>query len=187
MEWSLLTEPPAGPSAKVRTASRTCPLKNGESGYVTEQKAERARSARTPLPCDSGERKHRHPYGVTAPPGGRSETTVRSAVSARTMGVSPRTALARGDPTTTHTPEGRERGEVPMVARKRLVACWTPDYTARLPSANPLAAASALSSGRVLKTIAAPEAILRTALMTTSNNARLRGGRRTPPPMTTQS
>src|SRR5439155_17426363 len=31
-----------------------------------------------------------------------------------------------------------------------------PDYTTRLPSANPLAAASALSSGRVLKAIAAP-------------------------------
>jgi hypothetical protein len=63
--------------------------------------------------------------------------------------------------------------------------CWTPDYTAW--SANPLAAASALSSGRVLKAIAAPGAALRIALMTTSNNARLRGGRRTPPPMTTQS
>ena len=38
--------------------------------------------------------------------------------------------------------------------------CWTPDYTGRLPSANPRAAASALSSGRVLKAIAAPGAAL---------------------------
>src|SRR4030095_4483737 len=49
------------------------------------------------------------------------------------------------------------------------------------------AAASALSSGRVLKAIAAHGAALRIALMTTSNNARLRGGRRTPPPMTPPS
>jgi hypothetical protein len=60
-------------------------------------------------------------------------------------------------------------------------------YRARLPAATHRAAASALSSGRVLKAIAAPGAALRIALMTTSNNARLRGGRRTPPPMTTQS
>ena len=60
-------------------------------------------------------------------------------------------------------------------------------YTARLPSANPRAAASALSSGRVLKAIAVPGATVRIALMTTSNSARLRGGRRTPAPMTTQS
>ena len=38
--------------------------------------------------------------------------------------------------------------------------CWTLDYTTRLPSANPLPAASALSSGRVLKAIAAPGATL---------------------------
>src|SRR5215471_6800764 len=50
-----------------------------------------------------------------------------------------------------------------------------------------LAAASALSSGRVLKAIAAPGAALRTVLMTTSNNARCRGGSRTPAPMTTSS
>ncbi len=48
-------------------------------------------------------------------------------------------------------------------------------------------AASALSSGRVLKAIAAPGAALRIVLMTTSNNARCRGGRRTPPPITTHS
>src|SRR5439155_1504507 len=65
--------------------------------------------------------------------------------------------------------------------------CSTPGYTARLPAATHLAAASALSSGRVLKAIAAPGAALRIALMTTSNNARCRGGRRTPPPITTQS
>src|SRR4029077_8756212 len=65
--------------------------------------------------------------------------------------------------------------------------CWTSDYTARLPAATHRAAASALSSGRVLKAIAAPRAALRIALMTTSNNARCRGGRRTPPPITTQS
>src|SRR5438046_10283941 len=62
-----------------------------------------------------------------------------------------------------------------------------PDYTARLPDATHRAAASALSPGCVLKAIAAPGAALRTALMTTSNNASLRGGRRTPPPMITQS
>lgn len=60
-------------------------------------------------------------------------------------------------------------------------------YSPRLPDATHRAAASALSSGRVLNAIAAPGAALRTALMTTSNSARLRGGRRTPPPMTTQS
>jgi hypothetical protein len=65
--------------------------------------------------------------------------------------------------------------------------CWKPDYKARLPAATHRAAESALSSGLVLKAIAAPGAALRIALMTTSNNARLRGGRRTPPPMTTQS
>jgi len=48
---------------------------------------------------------------------------------------------------------------------------WTPDYTARLPAVNHRAAASALSSGRVLKAIAAPGAVLRIALMTTSNKA----------------
>jgi hypothetical protein len=61
------------------------------------------------------------------------------------------------------------------------------EYLARLPAVTHRAAASALSSGRVLKAIAAPGAALPIALMTTSNNARLRGGRRTPPPMTTQS
>ena len=40
------------------------------------------------------------------------------------------------------------------------LACWTPDYTARLPGANHRAAASALSSGRVLKAIATPGAAL---------------------------
>src|SRR4029077_3287014 len=60
-------------------------------------------------------------------------------------------------------------------------------YTALLLVANHPAAAAALSSGRVLKAIAAPGAALRIALMTASNNARPRGGRRTPPPMTTQS
>ena len=63
----------------------------------------------------------------------------------------------------------------------------TSNYTALLPAATHRAAASALSSGRVLKAIAAPGAALRIALMTTSNNARFRGGKRTPPPMTTQS
>src|SRR5438045_1114417 len=67
------------------------------------------------------------------------------------------------------------------------LVCWTPDYTARLPGANHRAAASALSSGRVLKAIAAPGAALRTALTTASNNARPRDGRRTPAPITTQS
>ena len=61
------------------------------------------------------------------------------------------------------------------------------DYTAGLSVANHRAAASALSSGRVLKAIAAPGAALRIALMTTSNNARPRGGKRTPAPITTQS
>ena len=64
---------------------------------------------------------------------------------------------------------------------------FEPDYTARLPAATHRAAASALSSGRVLKAIAAPGAALRIALMTTSNSARCRDGRRTPPPITTQS
>jgi hypothetical protein len=63
----------------------------------------------------------------------------------------------------------------------------TPDYTTRLPAANHRAAASALSSGRVLKAIAAPGSALRIELMTTSNKARQRGGKRTPAPMTTQS
>src|SRR3974390_2305909 len=57
----------------------------------------------------------------------------------------------------------------------------------RLPDFTQRAAASALSSGRVLKAIAALGAALRMALMTTSNNTRLRGGRRTPAPTTTQS
>jgi len=56
-----------------------------------------------------------------------------------------------------------------------------------LPTGNHRAAASALSSGRVLKAIVAPGAALWTALMTASNNARRLGGRRTPAPMTTQS
>ncbi|MCU1303257.1 MAG: hypothetical protein JWQ87_3541 [Candidatus Sulfotelmatobacter sp.] len=38
--------------------------------------------------------------------------------------------------------------------------CRTPDYTGGLPAANHRAAASALSSGRVLKAIAAPGAAL---------------------------
>ena len=42
----------------------------------------------------------------------------------------------------------------------KIVLVVNADYTARLPSANPLAAASALSSGRVLKAIAAPGATL---------------------------
>src|SRR5262250_946262 len=61
------------------------------------------------------------------------------------------------------------------------------DYTVRLPAGTHRAAASALSSGRVLKAIAAFGAALRIALMTTSNSARLRAGRRTPAPTTTQS
>src|SRR5258706_16071206 len=63
--------------------------------------------------------------------------------------------------------------------------CWTPDYMPRLPAANHRAAASALSSGRVLKAIAVPGADSRIELMTTSNNARQRGGKRTPAPITT--
>ena len=66
-------------------------------------------------------------------------------------------------------------------------AVFAPDYATRLPAANHRAAASALSSGRVLKAIAAPGAALRIELMTTSNNARQRGGKRTPAPITTQS
>ena len=54
--------------------------------------------------------------------------------------------------------------------RSRFAA--TPGYMTRLPSANPRAAASALSSGLALKAIAAPEALVRTALTTTSNEAR---------------
>jgi hypothetical protein len=38
--------------------------------------------------------------------------------------------------------------------------CWMPDFTARPPTGNHRAAASALSSGRVLKAIAAPGAAL---------------------------
>ena len=62
--------------------------------------------------------------------------------------------------------------------------CLTP----RLGSPfNDRAAASALSSGRVLKAITALGAALWTALMTASNTGRRRGGRRTPAPITTQS
>ena len=49
------------------------------------------------------------------------------------------------------------------------------------------AAASALSSGRVLNAIAASGAALCTALITASNIDRLWGGRRMPAPITTQS
>ena len=49
------------------------------------------------------------------------------------------------------------------------------------------AAASALSSGRVLNAIAAAGAALCTALITASNIDRLWGGRRMPAPITTQS
>ena len=49
------------------------------------------------------------------------------------------------------------------------------------------AAASALSSGRVLNAIAASGAALCTALITASNIDRLCGGRRMPAPITTQS
>ena len=49
------------------------------------------------------------------------------------------------------------------------------------------AAASALSSGRVLNAIAASGAALCTALITASNIDRLWGGRRMPAPTTTQS
>jgi len=52
---------------------------------------------------------------------------------------------------------------------------------------SPRAAASALSSGRVLKAIAAAGAALRIVWMMVSNNARCRGGSRTPAPITTQS
>ena len=49
------------------------------------------------------------------------------------------------------------------------------------------AAASALSSGRVLRAITAPGAALCTALITASKIDRLWGGRRRPAPITTQS
>src|ERR1700730_5728967 len=53
--------------------------------------------------------------------------------------------------------------------------CWKPDYRARPAAATHRAAASALSSGRVLKAIAAPGAALRIALMTTSNKCKVAG------------
>src|SRR5690606_3033334 len=49
------------------------------------------------------------------------------------------------------------------------------------------AAASAVSSGRVLNAMAASGAALRTALMTFSNNGRAFGGSLRPAPITTQS
>ena len=49
------------------------------------------------------------------------------------------------------------------------------------------AAPSALSSGCVLNAIVAPGAARCTALITVSNIDRLRGGRRIPAPITTQS
>jgi transposase-like protein len=53
------------------------------------------------------------------------------------------------------------------------------------PSQRP--AASAVSSGRVLKAMAQPGADLCTAFTTFSNSQRLFGGKRIPPPITTQS
>src|SRR6516165_658431 len=52
---------------------------------------------------------------------------------------------------------------------------------------NQRAAASALSSGSVLNAVAALGAALCTVLTMVSNKKRFLGGRRTPPPMTTQS
>jgi hypothetical protein len=52
---------------------------------------------------------------------------------------------------------------------------------------NQRAAASAVSSGRVLNAIDALGAALWTALMTVSNSCRFFGGSRRPPPITTQS
>jgi hypothetical protein len=52
---------------------------------------------------------------------------------------------------------------------------------------NQRAAASAVSSGRVLNAMDALGAALCTALITVSSNARLFGGRRMPAPITTQS
>jgi hypothetical protein len=55
------------------------------------------------------------------------------------------------------------------------------------PASSWRAAASAVSSGRVLNAIVAPGAALWTALTTISNRARLFGGILRPPPITTQS
>jgi aspartyl-tRNA(Asn)/glutamyl-tRNA(Gln) amidotransferase subunit A len=62
-----------------------------------------------------------------------------------------------------------------------------PDALATQPACSQRATASALSSGRVLKAIAAPGAALCTPLITASNIVRLLGGRRMPAPITTQS
>jgi hypothetical protein len=74
-----------------------------------------------------------------------------------------------------------EAGELVCSFRRK------PDYRSRFLAVTYRAAASALSSDRVLRAIAAPGPALRIELMTTSKSARWRGGRRTPPPMTTQS
>jgi hypothetical protein len=83
---------------------------------------------------------------------------------------------------------GYEPGSWTRLARGGgLVLLGAGFYRSASDRGNHRAAASALSSGRVLKAIAAPGAALWTALMTASNNARRRGGRRTPAPITTQS
>jgi hypothetical protein len=62
-----------------------------------------------------------------------------------------------------------------------------PDALAAQLACSQRAAASALSSGRVLKAMTAPGAALCTALITASNIDRLWGGSRMPAPITTQS
>jgi hypothetical protein len=62
-----------------------------------------------------------------------------------------------------------------------------PRIERRQPALSCRAAASAVSSGRVLKAIAAFGAALWTMFTTVSNNARLFGGSLRPPPITTQS
>ena len=77
-------------------------------------------------------------------------------------------------------------------AGKRNVSRHLPPYArfdalGAQPGGTHRAAASALSSGRVLKAMGAAGADLRTVLTTASNSTRCRGGRRTPAPITTQS
>ena len=81
---------------------------------------------------------------------------------------------------------GTDQSTVPLTRRSQMGRRWKLCLVVQ-SALSQRAAASALSSGRVLNAIAASGAALCTALITASNIDRLWGGRRMPAPITTQS
>jgi hypothetical protein len=84
---------------------------------------------------------------------------------------------------------GSEGDDVGSMAARRVATQYCSPFRSRSDQSdcNQRAAASAVSSGRVLNAMEALGAALRTALMTISNRGRLFGGSLMPPPITTQS